>query len=113
MKKILSILVALPLAAGVLFAQDIKVQTQSIVSVDEMFNVVFTVEGEKPSSFEWSPGESFQLVWGPQQGSSRSVTIVNGKMQSSSSYTYTYTLQPTGAGQFRLPEAEADAEAEE
>lgn len=107
MKKILSILVALPLAAGVLFAQDIKVQTQSIVSVDEMFNVVFTVEGEKPSSFEWSPGESFQLVWGPQQGSSRSVTIVNGKMQSSSSYTYTYTLQPTGAGQFRLPEAEA------
>lgn len=107
MKKILSILMALPLAAGVLFAQNIKVQTRDLVSVDEMFNVVFTVEGEKPSSFEWNPGEGFQLVWGPQQGSSRSVTIVNGKMQSSSSYTYTYTLQPTGAGQFRLPEAEA------
>jgi len=107
MKKILSILMALPLAAGVLFAQDIKVQTQSIVSADEMFNVVFTIEGDKPSSFNWSPGEGFQLVWGPQQGSSRSVTIVNGKMQSSSSYTYTYTLQPTGSGQFRLPEAEA------
>ena len=35
------------------------------------------------------------------------MTIVNGKVQSSSSYTYTYTLQPTAAGQFQLPEAEA------
>lgn len=111
MKKLLSILLALPLFAGTLSAQSIKVQTRDLVSADEIFNVVFTVEGDKPSSFEWSPGDGFQLIWGPQQGSStsRSVTIVNGKVQSSSvtSHTYTYTLQPTGAGQFRLPEAEA------
>lgn len=111
MKKILSILVALPLLAGALSAQSIKVQTRDLVTADEMFNVVFTVEGDKPSSFEWNPGENFQLIWGPQQGSStsRSVSIVNGKVQSSSvtSHTYTYTLQPTAAGQFRLPEAEA------
>ena len=111
MKKILSILVALPLLAGALSAQSIKVQTRDLVTSDEMFNIVFTVEGDKPSSFEWNPGENFQLIWGPQQGSStsRSVSIVNGKVQSSSvtSHTYTYTLQPTAAGQFRLPEAEA------
>lgn len=111
MKKILSILVALPLLTGALSAQSIKVQTRDLVTSDEMFNVVFTVEGDKPSSFEWNPGENFQLIWGPQQGSStsRSVSIVNGKVQSSSvtSHTYTYTLQPTAAGQFRLPEAEA------
>lgn len=111
MKKILSILVALPLLTGALSAQSIKVQTRDLVTSDEMFNIVFTVEGDKPSSFEWNPGENFQLIWGPQQGSStsRSVSIVNGKVQSSSvtSHTYTYTLQPTAAGQFRLPEAEA------
>lgn len=111
MKKILTILLALPLAAAALFAQDIKVETQRVVSADEMFNVVFTVEGSKPSSFDWDPGEGFQLRWGPQESSSssHSVTIVNGKVQSSSvkSYTYTYLLMPNGPGQFRLPEAEA------
>ena len=62
MKKILSILIALPLFAGMLSAQSIKVQSQTIVSADEMFNVVFTVEGEKPSSFDWAPGDAFQLA---------------------------------------------------
>lgn len=86
---------------------EIKVQTRDLVAVDEVFNVVFTIESDKPSSFQWEPGSDFQLVWGPQKGSSTSVSMVNGKVSKSSTYTYTYTLQAIQPGQFTLEPAQA------
>ena len=50
----------------------LRVEVPGVVSLDEQFNVTFVYEGENsPSGFEWSPGDDFQLVWGPQQGRSR------------------------------------------
>lgn len=108
MKRLLLIL-TLPLLAVMASAQStIKVEAPNLVSVDEQFRVTFVIEGEsRPSDFQWSAGEDFQLVWGPQKGSSTSISIVNGKSTKSVQNTFTYILLPKKAGSFRLPAATA------
>ena len=109
MKKLLLTLL-MTLAAAVAFAQtDIKVQVHNVVAADEQFNVTFIIEGEgKISDFEWQPGSDFQLLWGPQQGRSTSMQIINGKTTKSVQTTYSYVLRPTGQGKFTLPRASAN-----
>ena len=91
------------------FAQtSIKVQTHNVVAADEQFNVTFIIEGEdKSSDFAWEPGEDFQLLWGPQQGRSTSVQIINGKTTKSVQTTYSYVLRPVKTGKFTLARASA------
>jgi len=92
-----------------LYAQtEIKVEAPNMVGLDEQFNVTFIIEGEdSPSDFQWSGGNDFQLVWGPQKGTSTSIQIVNGKRTRSSQHTYTYILAPKSAGEFQIPSATA------
>nr|AIF26540.1 hypothetical protein [uncultured bacterium fosmid pJB42G5] len=105
MKRIIALFaVLLPLS---IYAQDIKVSAPNLVAADEQFKVTFSVEGDKPSDFNWSPTNDFQLVWGPQKGFSSSTSIVNGKVTSSSTSTYTYILLPKATGSFTLPGATA------
>ena len=86
----------------------IQVQAPNIVAADEQFNVTFVIEGENaPSDISWSPGDDFKLVWGPQKGTSTSISIVNGKKTRSSQTTYTYILMPKSTGSFVLPSATA------
>lgn len=86
----------------------VRVQAPNLVSDGEQFNVTFVMEGEEaPSDFSWTPGEGFQLVWGPQKGSSTSISIVNGKKTKSSQTTYTYVLLARKTGVFKLPAATA------
>ncbi|MBP5486633.1 MAG: BatD family protein [Bacteroidales bacterium] len=113
MKRIMYItaLAVLSLAATLgLSAQNaIRVEAPNVVAVNEQFNVTFIIEGEKnPSDFSWSPGEEFQLVWGPQKGTSTSIQIVNGKRTSSHQTTYTYILLPKSTGTFQIPSATAN-----
>lgn len=91
------------------FAQPtVKVQVPNLVGLEEQFSVTFTIEGERsPQSFNWSQGPDFQLVWGPQKGTSSSVSFVNGKTSRSSQTTYSYVLLPLKTGTFQLPAAEA------
>ena len=113
MKKLLLILL-MTLSAAVVNAQtSIQVQTHNVVALDEQFNVTFIIEGSKPSDFEWQPGEGFTLIWGPQQGRSTSVQIVNGKRTESSQTTYSYILRPTQAGKFIIPKARATVKGKE
>ena len=109
MKKLLLWTLSLLLAGGVAQAQStIQVQVPNMVAADEQFNVTFVVEGEHaPSDFSWEPGDEFKLVWGPQKGTSTSITIVNGKKTRSSQTTYTYILMPKSTGTFTLPAATA------
>ena len=111
MKKFLWTLI-LPLIAATLSAQPaIKVEAPNLVSIDEQFRVTFVIEGEsRPKDFQWAPGEDFQLVWGPQRGTSSSISIVNGKTTKSVQNTYTYILMPKKAGSFRLPAASASVD---
>ena len=97
------------LVAFVGYAQsEIRVETHNVVAADEQFNVTFIIEGEnKPSDFEWNQGDDFVLLWGPQEGRSTSIQIINGKQTKSVQSTYTYVLRPSGTGKFTLPPATA------
>lgn len=105
MKKIIASIV-LAFTAAVALAQ-IRVEVPSAVALDEQFNLTFVVEGSKPSSFDWQCPADFQLVWGPQTGTSSSFSIVNGKTSRSTQTSYTYVLMPRKEGTFQLPAASA------
>lgn len=108
MKKILLTLFA-TLTAFVAFAQtSIKVEAPNVVATNEQFNVTFIIEGENsPTDFTWTPNDDFQIQWGPQQGKSTSIQIVNGQRTKSAQSTYTYVLRPVKEGRFTLPAATA------
>lgn len=109
MKKLFCIVAFLLTAIFQMSAQNvIRVEAPDVVAVNEQFNVTFIIEGEKsPSDFRWSSGDDFQLVWGPQKGSSSSIQIINGKRSSSHQTTFTYILIPKATGTFQLPAATA------
>ena len=106
-KTVMTVLAALVAFVG--YAQsEIRVETHNVVAADEQFNVTFIIEGEnKPSDFEWNQGDDFVLLWGPQEGRSTSIQIINGKQTKSVQSTYTYVLRPSGTGKFTLPPATA------
>jgi len=108
MKKLFLMALAL-FAAVVAFAQTgIRVEAPNVVAADEQFNVTFIIEGEdSPSDFSWASSDDFQVQWGPQQGKSTSIQIVNGKRSKTVQSTYTYVLRPVKAGKFALPTATA------
>lgn len=107
MRRLLFIIIA-AFAAVAVQAQTLKVEAPNLVASDEQFNVTFSVEGEHSvQEFEWSPGDGFKLVWGPQKSSSTSISIVNGKRSKTVTNSYTYVLMPQRAGSFTLPGASA------
>ena len=110
------LLISLVLSLFVLTANaqtSIQVQAHKVVSIDEQFNVTFVIEGAKPTDFNWEPGADFELVWGPQQGRSTSVQIINGKRTESSQTTYSYILRPLKVGKFTLAKASAKVKGDE
>ena len=110
------LLISLVLSLFVLTAHaqtSIQVQAHKVVSIDEQFNVTFVIEGAKPTDFNWEPGADFELVWGPQQGRSTSVQIMNGKRTESSQTTYSYILRPLKVGKFTLAKASAKVKGDE
>ncbi|MBO4263154.1 MAG: BatD family protein [Bacteroidales bacterium] len=114
MKKILWSF-ALCLWAACLCAQTtIRVSAPNLVAQDEQFNVTFTLEGEaRPSAFSWDAGSDFRLVWGPQKGSSTSISIINGKHSKTTQTTYTYVVSAVRTGTFELPAATATVKGEQ
>ena len=108
MKKLLFTLIAV-LSAFIASAQtDIKVEVHRVVEVGEQFNLTFIIEGESSASdFTWNPTSDFQLLWGPQQGRSTSVQMINGKTTKSVQTTYSYVLRPVKTGKFTLARASA------
>lgn len=113
-KRIFALAVMTLMAAiGVSAQNSIKVEAPNVVGADERFNVTFIIEGEKGASdFSWSQGDDFQLVWGPQKGSSTSISVINGKRTSSHQTTYTYILLPKSTGTFQIQPATATVSGE-
>ena len=91
----------------------IQVQVHNVVALDEQFTVSFVIEGKHPSEFEWEQGEDFELLWGPQEGRSSSVQIINGKRTSSAQTTYSYILSPLKPGKYTLNKARAVVDGKE
>ena len=108
MKKLLLTAVAVFVAMAAYAQTEIKVEVHNVVAMNENFNVTFIIEGENsPSDFTWNAGEGFQVLWGPQQGHSTSIQIINGQRTRSEQTTYTYVLKPVSAGKRTLPQATA------
>lgn len=102
----------LPAFSGLMTAraQELSVEAPNLVEAGETFNVSFVYDGsESVSDFQWDGGQDFMVVWGPQQGSSTSVSIVNGKITKTVRRSYTYVLQAPRAGVFTLPSATLQA----
>lgn len=113
MKRLVLLLAAALCALAASAQTSIKVQAPNLVGVNEQFNVTFIISGENaPSDFQWEPGSDFQLVWGPQKGTSTSVSIINGQRTRNSQTTYTYILLPKNTGRFQLATAEATVKGE-
>ena len=74
----------------------------SEVGVGQAFRYQVTLN-EKPSKIVSTGFSNFDVLNGPSQGSSSSISIVNGQMTQSSSYSYTYTLAAKKEGQFTIP----------
>ena len=108
MKRIIAVITPLLLSLSLWAQTSIRVEVHNIVEVGERFNVVFVVEGENsPSDFSWNAGDDFNVIWGPQKGSSTSVQMINGKTTRSSQTSYTYVLQAKNTGTFTLQPATA------
>jgi len=106
MKRILTFLFLLLFSAKVALGQGLTVEAPSVVAMDETFRLVFTSDG-KMSDFNWPGSDDFNVVWGPQKGTSSSVSIINGKRTSTHKETVTYLLQAKGEGRFTIPVATA------
>lgn len=61
------------------------------------------VLNEKPSKIAAANFQNFRVVGGPNQSSSSSISIINGKTTSSNTYTYTYYLQAEKKGTYGIP----------
>ena len=69
MRKLFTLMLLMSDAVSLSAQESIRVQTHNVVAADEQFNVTFVIEGEnKPSGFQWSPGEDFQLLWDLSRG---------------------------------------------
>lgn len=107
-RTLISLVAAMLTAVSALAQTRIDVQAPNMVEEGKTFNVVFVVEGEhSPSDFQWSAPEGMEVRWGPQKGTSTSVSIVNGHTTKSSKTTMTYVLMPTRTGTFQMGKATA------
>lgn len=114
MKKLVCLFVAVFMAIVSSAQNSIQVQTHKVVALNEQFNLTFIIEGEhSPSDFHWECPSDFQLLWGPQQSSQTSVSIINGKRSVSRQVSYTYVLMPTAVGKFTIPAARAEVKGSE
>ena len=107
MRKIF-LTICMGLATLVAGAQtSIKVNVPNVVTLDEQFTITFIIENSRPTDFEWNVSDDFDNLWGPQQGRSSSVQIINGTRTESSQTTYSYVIRPVKVGKFTLPKARA------
>ncbi len=86
-------------------AQDAKVTasvSSNVLMVGETFNLVFTSE-QQINGVELPELNGLQLLGGPSQGHSQSITSAGGRIQTTSTYQYTYFLRALKEGRYTIP----------
>ena len=91
-----------------LLAQNVSITATApnVVKVGEQFRLNYVINA-KPSSFGAPEISNFYVLSGPNQSTSQSIQIINGRRTSSVTITYSYYLQATGEGNFTIPAATA------
>ena len=94
-----------------LLAQNVSITANApnVVRVGEQFRLNYVINA-KPSSFGAPEISDFYVLSGPNQSTSQSIQIINGRRTSSVTITYSYYLQATGEGNFTIPAATAVVE---
>lgn len=95
------ILFAILVISNLISAQSVTLSTDSsVVSAGEVFRFILTAEGSFDSIIE--PDLSNFDVENRSESQSSSISIINGKMESSKSINYTYFLRAKKAGVFKI-----------
>jgi hypothetical protein len=102
------ILIIIFLLSGSARAQNVSFTAEGprVVEVGEQFMVNFTLNA-RPSSFNPPDMKDFNVLSGPNQSTSSSFQIINGKSSQSITITYTYYLQASNPGTFTIQPATA------
>lgn len=97
-----------------LYAQssEMIVSAPSVVAVGEPFKVEFKLQN-KPSNFQIPLFKGFDMVAGPTESSSRSISIINGKQESKSEFTFTCVLIALEKGITNIESASATVDGKE
>jgi uncharacterized membrane protein len=108
MKFLQNILIIALLFTGYARSQDVSFTAEgpSVVEVGEQFMVNFTLNA-RPSSFAPPDMKDFIVLSGPNQSTSSSFQIINGRSSQSITITYTYYLQSSNPGTFIIQPATA------
>lgn len=105
MKKVLSSVFAIMLAAGLLGAQEdavfrVEISSDSIL-MGNRFKVSFSLESTSGGDFQPPHFEGFDIVSGPNYSSN--ISMINGKV--SQKIAYTYYLRPRDIGNYYIEPA--------
>lgn len=92
-------------------AEDVKfyVSAPSTVGSGQQFAVTFTVNAAA-SNLKAPSFKGFSVLSGPNQSSSSSMQIINGRMSQSVSYSFTYYLQAGNEGSYTISPAKITVE---
>lgn len=98
-----TILIFLVISCFSAAAQDVTFTADAprVVEVGEQFRLTFTLNA-RPSSFNPPDITDFYVLSGPNQSTSTSFQIINGKSSQSITISYTYYLQATTQGTFTI-----------
>lgn len=106
MKRFLFFFIFIITVIGNIYAEDVKfyVSAPSTVGSGQQFAVTFTVNAAA-SSLKAPSFRGFSVLSGPNQSSSSSMQIINGRMSQSVSYSFTYYLQAGNEGSYPISPA--------
>lgn len=106
MKRFLFFLIFIITVIGNIYAEDVKfyVSAPSTVGSGQQFAVTFTVNAAA-SNLKAPSFKGFSVLSGPNQSSSSSMQIINGRMSQSVSYSFTYYLQAGNEGNYPISPA--------
>ena len=96
------------------FGQDVQFTAEAprVVRTGEQFRLTFTVNA-RPSSFNAPEITDFYVLSGPNQSTSTSFQMINGRTTQSITISYTYYLQATKPGKFTIDPASVVVEKKE
>ncbi len=111
MKKYIFFLIFISGLFRITYAEEIKFYASAPTTVGsgQQFAVTFTVNAAA-SNFKAPSFKGFSVLSGPNQSSSSSMQIVNGKMNQSVSYSFTYYLQAGNEGNYTVAPAKITVE---
>jgi hypothetical protein len=113
MKRLLLCIITVFVAWSAVLADDVKLEALApgAVNSGEVFRVEFVINAN-PSEFNLPAIEGFDVLAGPSQSTSSSVSIVNGDFSRTTTTTYTYVIQGFTAGKYTIPAATAKVKGE-